>query len=114
MPFSERIAIIKAKMDNDVFTTQPEAAARSMDMGFGGATHVTQDEMGQAFYMPGESHEDYINYYSTSEIEEPEGEDDSPSDDSPSDDSMEEGAMKLLSALSYKKSSRLRRQKENP
>jgi hypothetical protein len=93
MPFSERIAIIKAKMDNDVFTTKPEAAARSMDMGFGGATHVTQDEMGQAFYMPGESHEDYINYYSTSEIEEPEGEDDSPSDDSPSDDSMEEGAM---------------------
>jgi serine protease inhibitor len=78
MPFSDRIAIIKAKMDNDVFTTQPEAAARSMDMGFGGATHVTQDEMGQAFYMPGESHEDYINYYSTSEIEEPEGEDDSP------------------------------------
>jgi hypothetical protein len=73
MPFSERIAIIKAKMDNDVFTTQPEAAARSMDMGFGGSTHVTQDEMGQAFYMPGESHEDYINYYSTSEIEEPEG-----------------------------------------
>jgi hypothetical protein len=81
MPFSDRIAIIKAKMDNDVFTTQPEAAARSMDMGFGGATHVTQDEMGQAFYMPGESHEDYINYYSGSEIEEPEGEEDSPSDD---------------------------------
>lgn len=89
----KKIDILKAKMDNDVFTTQPEAAARSMDMGFGGATHVTQDEMGQAFYMPGESHEDYLEYYSTSEMEEPEGEDDSPSDDSPSDDSMEEGAM---------------------
>ena len=73
MPFSDRIAIIKAKMDNDVFTTQPEAAARSMDMGFGGATHVTQDEMGQAFYMPGESHEDYLEYYSTYEIEDIDG-----------------------------------------
>jgi serine protease inhibitor len=49
---SAKIDILKAKLANDVFSTQAEAYVRSMDMGFEGATHVTEDQMGQAFYMP--------------------------------------------------------------
>jgi cation transport regulator ChaB len=52
----------KAKYANDIFTTREEAMARSMDMGFGGETHV-HEYMGQAVYMPAESHEDYLEYY---------------------------------------------------
>ena len=55
-------AIKKAKYANDIFTTREEAMARSMDMGFGGETHV-HEYMGQAVYMPAESHEDYLEYY---------------------------------------------------
>lgn len=53
----------KMKIASDVFTTQPEAMARSMDLGLGGATHV-YDYAGQAYYMPGESHEAYLEFYS--------------------------------------------------
>ena len=60
---SAKIDILKAKLANDVFSTQAEAYVRSMDMGFEGATHVTEDQMGQAFYMPASTHEDYLAYY---------------------------------------------------
>ena len=52
----------KAQYANDIFTTEQEAVARSYDMGFGGATHVSTYN-GQAVYMPAESHEAYLAYY---------------------------------------------------
>ena len=60
---SAKIDILKAKLANDVFSTQAEAYVRSMDMGFEGTTHVTQDQIGQAFYMPAATHEEYLAYY---------------------------------------------------
>lgn len=51
-----------AQYANDIFTTEQEAISRSMDMGFGGATHVSTYD-GQAVYMPAESHEAYLGYY---------------------------------------------------
>lgn len=62
-------AIKKAQYAADIFTTEMEARARSMDMGLGGAVHVSEYN-GQAVYMPAESHEDYLEYY------QPEGEED--------------------------------------
>jgi hypothetical protein len=55
--------ILKAKYANDIFTTEPEAISRSMDMGLDGITHVS-DYNGQAVFMPAESHEAYLAYYS--------------------------------------------------
>lgn len=52
----------KAQYANDIFTTEQEAVARSYDMGFGGATHVSTYN-GQAVYMPADSHEAYLAYY---------------------------------------------------
>lgn len=56
------VDVEKARYANDIFTTQPEAVARSYDMGFGGATHVSEYDA-QAVYMPAESHEAYLAYY---------------------------------------------------
>jgi hypothetical protein len=55
--------IVKAAYANDIFTTEMEARARSMDLGLGGAIHVHQYD-GQAVYMPGESHSAYLEHYS--------------------------------------------------
>ena len=61
-----------AQYANDIFTTEPEAVSRSMDMGLDGVTHVS-DYNGQAVYMPAESHEAYLAYYEQGEAaEEPE------------------------------------------
>jgi hypothetical protein len=49
----------KRQIDDDTFTTPSEAAVRSMDLGLEGEIHV-HDRDGQAVYMPGESHEDYL------------------------------------------------------
>jgi hypothetical protein len=55
-------AIRKAQYANDIFTTEMEARARSMDLGLEGRIHVCDyDE--QAVYMPGESEEEYLNFY---------------------------------------------------
>ena len=63
----------KAKYANDIFTTVEEARARSMDMGFNGETHV-HEYMGQAVYMPAESHEEYLSFYEEDDpAEDPEG-----------------------------------------
>ena len=63
----------KAKYANDIFTTVEEARARSMDMGFNGETHV-HEYMGQAVYMPAESHEEYLSFYEDDDpAEDPEG-----------------------------------------
>ena len=53
--------MLKGKYANDIFTTEAEARARSMDIGLGGDIHVHEYD-GQAVYMPGESHEDYLHH----------------------------------------------------
>jgi len=58
-----------AQYANDIFTTEPEAVSRSMDMGLDGVTHVS-DYNGQAVYMPAESHEAYLAYYEQGEAAE--------------------------------------------
>jgi hypothetical protein len=62
-------AIKKAQYASDIFTTEAEARVRSMDLGLEGKVHV-HDYNGQAVYMPGESHEDYLEYYGAEEGEE--------------------------------------------
>lgn len=54
--------VLKAQYAADIFTTEAEARSRSMDMGLGGAIHVT-DYNEQAVYMPATSEEAYIAYY---------------------------------------------------
>lgn len=49
----------KRQIDDDQFTTQSEAMVRSLDLGLKGETHV-HERVGQAVYMPGENHEEYI------------------------------------------------------
>lgn len=67
----------KAQYANDIFTTEMEARSRSIDMGLEGKTHVSTYD-GQAVYMPGESHEEYLEYYGGPDYEE---EDEGPSVD---------------------------------
>lgn len=50
----------KRQMDDDTFTMPDEARSRSMEMGLGGEIHV-EDREGQAAYMPGATHDDYLN-----------------------------------------------------
>ena len=54
--------IIKAQYASDIFTTEMEARARSMDLGLNGAIHVHEYD-GQAVYMPGESHRAYLEFH---------------------------------------------------
>ena len=57
-----KFEVLKAQYAADVFTTEMEARARSMDLGLEGRIHVCDyDE--QAVYMPGESEEEYLNFY---------------------------------------------------
>lgn len=49
----------KRQIDDDSFTEPAEAAVRSMDLGLEGEIHV-HDRNGQAVYMPGEDHEEYL------------------------------------------------------
>jgi hypothetical protein len=63
------IEIQKARYANDIFTTEGEAKARSMDMGLDGVVHVSTYD-GQAVYMPAESHEAYLAYYLPEDAEE--------------------------------------------
>ena len=58
----------KAQYANDIFTTEQEAVARSYDMGFGGATHVSEYN-GQAVFMPAEGHDAYLAYYGAEDEE---------------------------------------------
>jgi hypothetical protein len=77
---AQEVALEKARYANDIFTTGREAVARSYDMGFGGASHVSVYD-GQAVFMPAESHEAYLAYYGA------EMEDDQPK--APSSERME-------------------------
>lgn len=49
----------KRQIDDDSFTEPAEAVVRSMDLGLEGEIHV-HDRNGQAVYMPGEDHEEYL------------------------------------------------------
>jgi cation transport regulator ChaB len=53
-------SLTKRMMNDDSFTTSAEAAVRSMDLGLDGEVHVHQTADGQAVYMPGASHETYL------------------------------------------------------
>ena len=65
------VQVLKAQYATDIFTTEPEAKARSMDMGLEGVTHVSTYD-GQAVFMPAESHEAYLGYYDPqTEVEAP-------------------------------------------
>lgn len=65
--------LAKRYLNDDSFTTREEAAARSYDLGLEGEVHVHQTADGQAVYMPGESHEDYLEAMaSTAGLLEPE------------------------------------------
>lgn len=61
MVVKKTIEILKAQVERDIYTTRPEAESRAADMGLEGA-HV-EIINGQAYYMPGEDHEDYLEYY---------------------------------------------------
>lgn len=63
----EADVLAKRQINDDVFTLEREAMARSMEMGLGGATHVHQTADGQAVYMPGDTHEQYLEHYGTQE-----------------------------------------------
>lgn len=50
----------KRQLNDDAFTTDIEAQARSVDLGLEGEIHVHETADGMAMYMPGESHEEYL------------------------------------------------------
>ena len=54
--------IKKVQYNLDVFDNEPSAHSRSIDLGLGGATHVSIHNS-QAVYMPGESEAAYLAYY---------------------------------------------------
>ena len=75
-----QVNILKAQYASDIFTTEGEAYARSLDMGFNGVTHVSTYD-GQAVYMPAESQEAYLAYYAPQMTDTPSSEqEDEPTD----------------------------------
>jgi cation transport regulator ChaB len=52
--------LTKRGLNDDIFTTAAEAAVRGMELGLNGEVHVHQTADGQAVYMPGDSHETYL------------------------------------------------------
>jgi cation transport regulator ChaB len=57
---SEMTKMNKRQISEDVFTTTMEAVQRSHQLGLGLVAHMTEGPDGQAFYMPGESHDAYL------------------------------------------------------
>jgi len=64
----------KRMVKEDSFTMPEEARARSAELGLGGEIHVYEVD-GQAVYMPGEDHEDYLEAFELDEDEENDSED---------------------------------------
>lgn len=52
--------IEKRQISEDMFTTAMEAVQRAQQLGLGMATHTREGADGQVFYMPGATHEDYL------------------------------------------------------
>lgn len=67
---SERME--KRALSDDVFTTQQEAAERAAELGMDG-THVHDGENGQAAFMPGQTHEQYLAQIGGMADNEPDG-----------------------------------------
>jgi hypothetical protein len=81
----------KRQVEDDMFTTPAEAVVRSMDLGLEGEIHVHERD-GQAVYMPGEDHEDYLE-----RIREMAGiKDDSDDDDTPVKEGLLERAISAI------------------
>jgi cation transport regulator ChaB len=64
----------KRQISDDVFTTSIEAVQRAHQMGLGMSAHMTQGPDGQVYYMPGASHEDYLELVGEVGMIGPEGE----------------------------------------
>jgi len=75
-------AIGKRQMDEDVFTNPAEARSRSHMLGFDGDIH-THEVGANVYYMPGKTHEDYLNYHKdlAGNLSEPEEEPEDGEDD---------------------------------
>ena len=71
----------KRQISDDVFTTAIEAVQRAQQLGLGLSAHTTEGADGQVYYMPGATHEDYLDLVSEvgmidqqgEEIEDPTG-----------------------------------------
>jgi hypothetical protein len=50
----------KAMAQRDMFDNPEEAKKRGEELGLKGV-HTSKDEAGKVFYMPGNSHEEYMN-----------------------------------------------------
>ena len=57
---SEMTKMNKRQISEDVFTTTMEAVQRAHQLGLGLVAHMTEGPDGQAYYMPGESHDAYL------------------------------------------------------
>lgn len=64
----------KRQISDDVFTTPIEAVQRAHQLGLGLAAHMTEAPDGQAFYMPGATHEAYLELVGQTGMISPEGE----------------------------------------
>lgn len=57
---AEFMEIAKRQVNDDCFTNAYEAVARSVDLGLGGRVHVHSSTDGQAIFMPGSTHDEYL------------------------------------------------------
>lgn len=60
----------KYRLSTDVFSNKMEAESRAVDMGFGPTSHA-YDVNGQAYYMPGSSHDAYMSLFEPYDDTEP-------------------------------------------
>ena len=58
--------ITKYQLSEDVFSNRMQAESKAVDMGFGPVAHAYEVD-GQAYYMPGSSHEAYMSYFNSNE-----------------------------------------------
>lgn len=82
--------IEKRQISDDVFTTAIEAVQRAQQLGLGLVAHMTEGPDGQAFYMPGATHEDYLEFVGEAGLVMPESLDpEQPEVEDPTEDLIE-------------------------
>lgn len=82
--------IEKRQISDDVFTTAIEAVQRAQQLGLGLVAHMTEGPDGQAFYMPGATHEDYLAFVGEAGLVMPESLDPAQSEvENPAEDLIE-------------------------
>lgn len=96
--------VAKRMLNDDTFTMREEAMARSYDLGLDGAIHVHETADGMATFMPGESHEAYLEHMSERaglyEMEDMDEDDlEEESDENESDDLLERVISAILQAV---------------